>query len=233
MGSIQLQQEGRIQLAIKAMQEGQFNSIRHAGRAYDVPHSTLTRRLRGITPQRGTPAATRKLTQQEEDVLVQWILDMDSRGYAPRVSDVRRKANILLTERVRGTLMTAPTVGVNWATQLVQRRPDLRSDYFRKKDYQRALCEDPEIIQKWFNLVRNIVAKYGVVDDDVWNFDETGFQMGVISTARVVTGTERRGKPIVNQPGNRTWTTIIETIAADGRALDPLIIFSGKVHQEQ
>jgi len=70
MSSIQLQQEGRVQLAIKAIQEGVFKSIRHAGRAYDVPHSTLTRRLQGTTPQRGTAAATRKLTQQEEDILV-------------------------------------------------------------------------------------------------------------------------------------------------------------------
>jgi len=134
---------------------------------------------------------------------------------------------------VRGTLATPLIVGVNWATQLIQRRVDLRSDYFRKKDYQRARCEDPEIIQKWFNLVRNVIAKYGIVDHDIWNFDETGFQMGVISTARVVTGTKRRGKPVVNQPGNRTWTTVIETITTDGRALDPLIIFAGKVHQEQ
>jgi hypothetical protein len=92
---------------------------------------------------------------------------MDSRGYALRVSDVRRKANILLTECVRGTSITPPIIGVNWATQLVHRRADLRSDYFRKKDYQRALCKDLKIIQKWFDLVRNVVAKYGVVNDDV------------------------------------------------------------------
>ena len=113
MSSIQLQQEGRLQLAIKALQDGKFDRVKHAARAYDVSHTTLTRRLRGIAPQRGTPAATRKLTQQEEDVLVQWILDIDSRGYAPRVGDVRRKANILLAERVRGTSIIAPTVGVN------------------------------------------------------------------------------------------------------------------------
>lgn len=219
-------------MAIKAIQEGKIASIRAAARAYDVPHVTLTRRLKGGAPQRGTPAVTRKLTQQEEEVLVRWILDMDSRGYAPRVGDVSRKANILLTERVRGTPTTPSTVGINWATNFVRRRSELRSDYLRKKDSQRALCEDPSVIQAWFNLVRNVIAKYGVVDDDVWNFDETGFQMGVISTARVVTGSERRGRPVVTQPGNRTWTTVIETIAADGRALDPLIIFAGKVHQE-
>jgi len=79
MSSIQLQQEGRLQLAIKALQDGRFDRVKHAARAYDVPHMTLRRRLKGVAPQRGTPAATRKLTQQEEDVLAEWILDMDFR----------------------------------------------------------------------------------------------------------------------------------------------------------
>ena len=39
-------------------------------------------------------------------------------------------------------------------------------------------------------------AKYGVHnDDDLHNFDETGFQMGVIGSMKVVTGSERRARP--------------------------------------
>jgi hypothetical protein len=30
----------------------------------------------------------------------------------------------------------------------------------------------------WFELVGNTVSKYGIVDHDIYNFDETGFQMG-------------------------------------------------------
>ena len=75
------------------------------------------------------------------------------------------------------------------------------------------------------------MKKYGILEQDVYNFDETGFQMGVIGTARVITGAERRGKPLHKQPGNREWVTVIEAIVADGRFLDPLIIFAGKVHQ--
>jgi hypothetical protein len=29
------------------------------------------------------------------------------------------------------------------------------------------------------------------LDEDIYNFDETGFQMGVISTAKVITRAER------------------------------------------
>jgi hypothetical protein len=39
--------------------------------------------------------------------------------------------------------------------------------------------------------VENIITKYSIVDDDIYNFDETGFQMGVISAGMVVISLER------------------------------------------
>jgi hypothetical protein len=33
-------------------------------------------------------------------------------------------------------------------------------------------------------------AKYGILDDDMYNFDESGFMMGVIANKLVVTGSE-------------------------------------------
>ena len=68
----------------------------------------------------------------------------------------------------------------------------------------------------WFRLVKNTRAKYGIPDEDVYNFDETGFQMGVIGTAQVVTGSQRTGKALVIQPGNREWVTAVEAINASG-----------------
>ena len=103
--------------------------------------------------------------------------------------------------------------------------------YIRKYDYQRALCEDPKAISNWFRLVENTRAKYGIPDEDVYNFDETGFQIGVIGTAKVVTGSQRAGKALAIQPGNREWVTAVEAINASGWALPPIIIFAGKIYQ--
>jgi hypothetical protein len=36
--------------------------------------------------------------------------------------------------------------------------------------------------------------------------------MGVISTAKVVTGSERRSRPKAVQPGNREWVTVIQGV---------------------
>jgi hypothetical protein len=38
---------------------------------------------------------------------------------------------------------------------------------------------------------------YGISNDDIYNFDEIGFAMGIIATARVVTLSENIGKPVI------------------------------------
>jgi hypothetical protein len=64
----------------------------------------------------------------------------------------------------------------------------------------------------------------------MYNFDETGFLMGVIATMMVVTNAERQGKPKSKQPGNRDWVTVIQAINALGWAIPPFIIVKGKMH---
>ena len=121
-------------------------------------------------------------------------------------------------------------VGKNWATRFVTRSDELKMAFNRAKDRQRILQEDPEVINAWFKLVEGTKAKYGIHDDDVHNFDETGFQMGVIGSMKVVTGSERRTRPELVQPGDREWVTVIQSICAAGYATPPFIIYKGRVH---
>ena len=72
----------------------------------------------------------------------------------------------------------------------------------RKYDYQRAKYKDLIIIGGWFSLLKNTIIKYGIVDADIYNFDETGFIIGVILTAIVVTSLERAGRAKAKQPRN-------------------------------
>ncbi|OBS15031.1 hypothetical protein FPOA_14053 [Fusarium poae] len=133
-------------------------------------------------------------------------------------------ANSLLADR------DASPVGKRWAHNFVKRQPELKTRLFRKYDYQRAKCEDPTIIRNWFRLVANTVAKYGIRSDDMWNFDETGFMMGIIQSGMVVTGSEREGRPKSVQPGNREWITAIQAINAEGQLIPPFLIGTGQYH---
>ena len=168
--------EADIQLAVQAIKCDATLSQRRAAKIYRVPQRTLSDRLAGASPRHDCTANSMKLTNTEEEVIVQHILKLDERGYPPRLADVEDMANSLLAERHQ------PPVGKNWASNFVKRRPELTVKFNRKYDYSRAKCEDPEVIKGWFQLVENTKAKYGIQDDDTYNFDESGFMMGVIST---------------------------------------------------
>ena len=75
-----------------------------------------------------------------------------------------------------------------------------------------------------------MVAKYGILLKDTYNFDETGFQMGVILTSKVVTRSERRGRVKTKQLGNREWVTLIYTINSSGWVLPAFVIFEAKLY---
>jgi hypothetical protein len=64
--------------------------------------------------------------------------------------------------------------------------------------------------------VEQTKAKYGICNNNVWNFNKAGFIIGKITTQLVVTGLERRGRPKALQPGNRKWATLIAAINAAG-----------------
>jgi hypothetical protein len=137
---------------------------------------------------------------------------------------VEEMANSLLADR------DALPVGKRWAHNFVKRQPELKTRIFRRYDYQRAKCEDPTVIRGWFRLVQNTIAKYSIRSDDMWNFDETGFMMGIIQSGMVVTGSERQGRPKSVQLGNREWITAIPAINAEGQSIPPFIIGSGQYH---
>ena len=75
---------------------------------------------------------------------------------------------------------------------------------------------EPRVISNWFELAQRTKEKYGIVDEDTYNFDETGTMMGKISSQLVVTGSERRNKPKAIQPGNREWAIVIQGTNAAG-----------------
>jgi hypothetical protein len=117
---------------------------------------------------------------------------MDLRGAAPRQATVREMANILLA--ARGS-HPPPTVSKNWPTAFIKRLEELRSRYSRKYDYKRALNEDPKALRAWFATVQRIVDENGIQPEDIYNFDETGFAMGLVSTQKVVTRAEICSRP--------------------------------------
>ena len=124
--------EPQVQLALQALQKDPKLSLRAIAMIYSVDHKKLSRRQYQILSRGDIIANSRKLTDLEESVIIQYILDLDSKGFPPRLSGVEDMANRLLAERDAGR------VGALWAYRFVKRYLELTTRFNRKYDYQRA-----------------------------------------------------------------------------------------------
>lgn len=220
-------QEGKILLALSDLKEGRIQSLRAAARLYEIPESTLRTRASSTQSRVDQRPNRHKLTQLEEDSLTEWIISMDTRGAAPRPSTVRDMVNILLA--ARGNQLPT-TVGKNWPSTFVNRRPELCICFLRRYNYQRALNEDPKLLRQWFTIVQYIIDEKDIQSEDIYNFDETGFAMGLISAQKVVTRAEYYGRRSILQSGNCKWITAIESICVDSYLLLLYIVFQNKIY---
>jgi hypothetical protein len=187
--SLQPSNERQIQNALQALKQDVTLPLQRAAAIYNVPRRTLSNRRAGQSSQADRWPTTMSLTKLEEDVVVEHVIDLIDSGFLPRLADVADMANSLHAERGLGQ------VGINWPSTFVKHRPELMMKFNRKYDYKRALCEDPDDVRAWFKLVGNTKAKHGILDDDTWNFDKTGFMMGQIVPSMVITASERRSRP--------------------------------------
>jgi hypothetical protein len=115
--SLSPQKEGRLSLASQSLQRREIKSQRRAAKLFSIPRSTLYDRLQGSQPQATANAQKRKLHPVEEQSLVQWILDLDRRGFPPQVIDVRRIADALLASR--GQAPPPLPVGKCWVSRFI------------------------------------------------------------------------------------------------------------------
>ncbi|KFZ19990.1 hypothetical protein V502_03401 [Pseudogymnoascus sp. VKM F-4520 (FW-2644)] len=89
-------QEAKIIFVIEAIRIFKKLNPSTAAKIYKVPRSTLLHRMNGRTTLHDRWPANHKLTELEETVLLRHILDINSRGFAPRLAGVEDIANYLL-----------------------------------------------------------------------------------------------------------------------------------------
>src|SRR3954471_12030060 len=92
-------QESRIILAINTLQSSKKLSRRQASKIYNVPETTLRCRMNGRVLKRESRPIAYQLIIEEEQVAIQYIIDLDTRGFTPRLTSVKDMANLLYYKR--------------------------------------------------------------------------------------------------------------------------------------
>ena len=125
--------EAAFQAAISDLNAGVFSSQRAAAKAYNIPRATLSARIRGSQNSQNSHVYQQRLTPQQEEFLVQWILEEDARAFPPSHARAREMANRIL--RMNGD---ENPVGKHWLSHFIKRNPRVASIIGRKIEAARA-----------------------------------------------------------------------------------------------
>src|SRR3978361_1339368 len=89
--------EVAVQQAIRALLTRDFTSIRAAAKHYNIAESTLRGRIHGRhSPNPLSHERLQRLSNNQEELLVDWILEEDARGFPLSHARVREMANKIL-----------------------------------------------------------------------------------------------------------------------------------------
>jgi hypothetical protein len=222
--------ETRVLKACEIAQGQKKPNISALARQFDVPYQRLRARIHGRATRSTRPISTKTLDDIQEKALIRWIRQLDSLYTPPTPAMIERTANQILQRNMENE--PPHTVGNAWVYRFIKRLPDeFKLVKQKPKDKTRLNTEDLGQIQHWYDILEGFISQ--IPPRNIYNFDETGFQIGQGKSQKVVTT-----RPNQTLRGNPTkemgeLVSAIECIAADGFVLLPYFIFKGVIHMER
>jgi DDE superfamily endonuclease/Tc5 transposase DNA-binding domain/helix-turn-helix, Psq domain len=232
------EKETRMLKAIDAVKSKQFDSAEAAAKHFDVPASTLRHRVNGRVSRRESRGGLQKVTPRGEEELVRWITQLTSAGYSPQYSVVRDMAESIRRQFSSSSGdaslffnphdTTKGSLGKEWVSNFLQRHSELKSVVGKPIELSRVTETTVEALTAWFEVFeREVISDEDVLLENVYNFDESGFSIGTIQATRVIVSI-RVNSRFQASPGRQEWVTVIESVCADGSAINPVVIFKGE-----
>lgn len=196
----------------------------------DLPRSTKWYRRNGRCTRREKAAKEQYLSPQEEKGLATYVLRASKNGFPVSVKALRSMALVIRRRRSdQAHKMEEPEPpGKIWPQGFYRRNPTIKARRVKAMAWSR---HDHSIYHKvvdWFSVIGKELASPAVLPENVYNMDETGILLSVLGSLKVLVDRD----DLQNYRGaasQRTLITAIECISADGRSLDPLIIWPASI----
>ncbi|KAM3423207.1 hypothetical protein BST61_g657 [Cercospora zeina] len=217
--------------ASQALAESACNSNSRSFRARSnrshVPRTTLQHRARGRPSIEEKAQSQQYLDPWEERALVNFLTDQDALGRPVRIKYVGSIAFSLAKRRLPAQRPSKPP-SKNWPQLFYRRHPELKARTASALDWNRFNIYD-KVVQ-WFDVIAKVLDDPVVLQENVYNMDETGVMLCKLNSIKVLVGKD-------NQRGyrgarmKRTTITAVECVSGDGRCLNPMIIWPASTHR--
>lgn len=93
---------------------------------------------------------------------------------------------------------------------------------------ERKAVHDKDDFEGHFRDFRYALQEFGIIQDDIYNIDKTGFRIGCLNGRIVIIHANTKAMYLAD-PEVRDWVTIIEMISASGKIIPVMIILTSTV----
>lgn len=167
------------------------------------------------------------LTQAQEAKLVDYIEFLDTKSNKVRLHEVNQAANKILYHAGQDR-----TVSRHFLSCFLKQHPDFLVQKQKLFAVAQKNAHDLDAMLKRFHEYKNLRREYDILDDNVWNFDETRFRIRVSQAQLIITRDAHR-KLIFQDPDNREFLTSIESINVIGKTTPLYMILNGRQFLEK
>ena len=200
-------------------------TLRHSARKYNVPVTTLYRRVNGIVAMGSRPGPAPVLSSME-DRLAHYLVEMADMGFGLSRQEVMRLAFQIAEESGIKHPFKNCTAGRKWFEAFRFRNPNLTLRTPEALSYARAKSVNPKTIEDFFAKLGAIYARLNLFcrPMQVFNVDESGVNV-TQHKGKVIAEVKRKGVHRVVAAEKGKNHTVIACGSASGFVLPPMIIF--------
>lgn len=219
--------EEQLQLALDSLSEQTKPNISKTAQEFAVPMHQLRRRWQGGKSLFQRQPNGRKLNPIQEQALCDYIDYFDAVGASINCRQIAIAADSILEEDHTDSTTPPPQISDHWLKHFLKHNPKYYVRRRRALDVERASALDKTVVERWFQDYQHVVTEHGICHQDIYNFDETGFQIGVGRDQFIITRHPKK-KLFNGSVTNHESVTVLEAVSADGFTCPPLIILSAK-----
>lgn len=218
-------EEELLSIALHAYKSQKFKSINAAATHFGVSKWKLRSRNDGRSSPKGRTTHNNALNASQEKSLIRWIELLISVYSAPTALDIEGAANRIL-QYCGSDRRVSKMYGYNFIKRLP---PHITLRTQKPMEKSRIEAESHGPLIHWYEVFAKFLDDHEIEAHELYNWDETGFQLGIGTKQNVVSTRENE---TIATGGIGENITGIECISADGWVMHPWFLIRGSEHME-
>lgn len=218
-----------LKMALDAVKIGM--SKKQAAKQFQVPRSTIQFRLKNPEKTNPRPGPSSVLTDTEENVLVNWIIQSSKRGFPRRKEDIQYSVSDFLRKAKRRSLFKNDLPGDKWLKLFLRRHPEIAIRTPESITAASSVVSESDI-RSWFNGIEKYLKDnefFDILTDPsrVLNGDETNFLL-CPKTGVVLALKGDKNVYEIDRGQAKSAITVMFTFCANGDLTPPMVILPYK-----